>query len=303
MRPALMGVILDESVDPRDISATIIDLAVRGYLTIEEVHEHGRFQRRDWRLTTLTTPPYDPNDRLLPWEERVLSGLFKTGDTVLLSELKTEFRSNYDAARNALYNDVVARRWFTRRPDKVRGRWFRAGILLTIAGVLLTVALMPWTHLGLVGVAVLVSGIAFLALHHRMPSRTARGSAALARTLGFRRYLGTAEADQLRDEEKAGIFARYLPYAIVFGETEHWARVFHDLGTHAQQYVSWYSGPEGWSFDEFGASMSDFTTTSAGTIVAQPRPVYTGGGSSSGSSGFSGGSSGGGGGGGGGGSW
>ena len=46
LRPAEVGTLIDERVDLRDISATIIDLAVRGYLTIREVKTEGWFTSR-----------------------------------------------------------------------------------------------------------------------------------------------------------------------------------------------------------------------------------------------------------------
>ena len=56
----------------------------------------------------------------------------------------------------------------------------------------------------------------------------------LAQSLGFRRYLATAEANQLRFEEGEDIFSRYLPYAIVFGLADRWARVFSELAAQGR---------------------------------------------------------------------
>jgi uncharacterized membrane protein len=134
-----------------------------------------------------------------------------------------------------------------------------------------------------------------------MPARTAKGSAMLARVLGFRTYLHTAEAEQLRFEERTDVFSRYLPYAIVFGDAERWAKAFAALaaaqvagGTAVAPVLPWYSGPAGWDLGHLGDSMGSFASTTAGAIATT---------ASSGGSGFSGGSSGGGFGGGGGGSW
>jgi uncharacterized membrane protein len=119
---------------------------------------------------------------------------------------------------------------------------------------------------------------------------------------GFRDYIRTAEANQLRFEEGADIFSRYLPYAIVFGEAERWVRVFGPLAAGAAAATGsnvgpvWYSGPNGWDASHFSDSLTGFTSSVSSTIAASTA-------SSSGGSGFSGGSSGGGGGGGGGGSW
>ena len=51
VQPGMVGTIIDETANPIDVSATIIDLAVRGYLTIEEDAGSGVFSRTDWTLT------------------------------------------------------------------------------------------------------------------------------------------------------------------------------------------------------------------------------------------------------------
>ena len=289
MRPALMGVLLDESADPLDVTATIVDLAVRRYVAIEELPRKGLFRRRDWVLRHLGGMPGE----LAPWEATLLRALFATGEEVKVSDLKNEFHTHLKQIQEQLYDEVVRRGWFTRRPDKERGRWYGigAGAVVGAAGVLYVLA--RYTRLGLVGVAAVVVALVLFALHKRMPFRTARGTAALDRARAFRRYLLTAEANQLRFEERAGIFARYLPYAVVLGATEQWAKAFGDLGG---QELYWYTGPSGWSVADFTDSVSSFSTMTAGTLAATPG--------SSGSSGFGGGGgAGGGGGGGGGGSW
>ena len=293
MRPALMGVLIDERADPLDVTATIVDLAVRRYLTIEELPRKGLFRKRDWKLTYLGGPA----EGLAPWESRLVGALFPSGDVTMASQLKNRFFSHLREIQSDLYDDVVARGWFRRRPDAVRSWWSSAGTVAALAGAGVTYLLARYTTLGLTGIALVLAGLALRAAGPRMPYRTARGTAALDRARAFRRYLVTAEANQLRFEEKEGLFARYLPYAVVFGETERWANAFKDLGARAEQELYWYSGPSGWSAVDFGDSISSFSTHTAGTIASTPS-------SASGGSGFSGGgSSGGGGGGGGGGSW
>lgn len=294
MRPALMGVVVDERADPLDVTATIVDLAVRRHLTIEELPRQGLFGRRDWRLTRLD----GPDERLLPYESGLYLALFRSGDVVLMSDLKNEFADDLRAVQDKLYDEVVGRGWFTRRPDEVRGRWGGIAKAAVVLGGVATYVLARFTTLGLTGVALVLVALGLLALSPRLPFRTGRGTAALDRARAFRRYLVTAEVEQLRAEERAGIFARYLPYAIVMGEAERWAKAFADLGAQ-QQDLYWYSGPAGWSPVHIGHSITSFSSTTAGTIASTPGGV----GGSSGFSGGGGGGSGGGGGGGGGGSW
>lgn len=297
IRPGQVGTLIDEKADVLDVSASIVDLAVRKYLFIEELPRKNWFASRDWRLTQLDKS----TEELLPYELKLYRALFSGRKTVLMSELKNKFAATMTQVQEQLYVDAVKQGWFKGRPDQVRSQWTRYGWILLAAGAGLTYVLARHTHLALIGIGVIVGGLALRICAKRMPARTGRGSAALARVLGFRQYVRTAEVDQLKFEERESIFSRYLPYAIVFGETDRWAKAFASLaadpstGAARSNGLYWYSGPSSWDVGHFGSSMDSFTTQASGTLTSTPG--------GSGSSGFGGGSSGGGGGGGGGGSW
>lgn len=302
IRPGQVGTIIDEQANVVDVTATIIDLAVRGYLHIDEIEPDGRFGQRDWGLRMLKAP----GPELLPYEKALFDALFLGKPaSVRMSELKYTFAANLADVQSRLYDDSVAQGWFARRPDYTRRGWHVVGVAVLVVAVvasfLLYKAQAPY---GLIGVGLILLGLAALVTARYMPAKTAKGSAVLARVLGFRQYIRTAEAEQLRFEEREQIFSRYLPYAIVFGETDRWAKAFASLGQGqeggAGSGLYWYSGPASWNLLFFAASMNSFTTTSAGVLASAP-PSSSGGG---GMSGFGGGGfSGGGGGGGGGGSW
>ena len=48
LRPGQVGTLWDEVANPLDVTATIIDLAVRGYLRIDEIAKQGWFGKPDW---------------------------------------------------------------------------------------------------------------------------------------------------------------------------------------------------------------------------------------------------------------
>ena len=296
LRPGQIGTLLDEQANVLDVTATIVDLAVRGFLRIEEQPRRHWFSSRDWVLVKLAG-----TGELLPYERLLYDSLFQDADAegrVRLSSLKKRFAARLAKVQTALYEDVTSAGWFRGRPDKVRGGWQAAGFVLTFGGGWLTFGLSRFLHWAPVGIAVtLLGGVLFL-LGRRMPARTARGSAVLAQARGFREYIRTAEAEQLRFEEGQDLFSRYLPYAVVFGQADRWVRVFGPLAAASASgglAPAWYAGPTGWDADSFSDSLDGFTSATAGTLASSA--------SSSGGSGFSGGSSGGGGGGGGGGSW
>jgi Predicted membrane protein (DUF2207) len=301
MRPGQLGTLIDEHANVVDVTATIVDLAVRGFLKIEEVEEPGMFRSGDWKLTEITPAPADP---LHDYETKLFNSIFKGRSEVLLSDLKQTFKSDLESVQSMLYDDVTRAGWFYGNPSSVRTRWAVYGVLLTAAGGGLTWLLATRTSYGLIGLAVLVSGVVLLALSPRMPARTAKGTALLAQARGFQLYLEKAEANQIKFEEGEDIFSRYLPFAIVFGVAERWAKVFATLAASGASLATptWYIGSAYvygglFNYAAFGSSMDNFSTTTSGSIAAATP-------SSSGSSGFGGGGfSGGGGGGGGGGSW
>jgi uncharacterized protein (TIGR04222 family) len=290
MRPGQMGTLVDERANTLDVSATIVDLAVRGYLMIQEIPKEGWFGKPDWTLIRLEKP----EDELVTYEQRLLHGLFRDGTEVTISDLKNTFATRLEGVEESMYVDAVDRGWFRVRPDKVRETWTLRGVLLLLLGIAVTAALAIWTHLGLLGIPVVVAAILMLVGARRMPARTARGTAMLRRVRGFRRVIETAETNMARWAEQEQVFTRFLPFAVVFGCTDRWARAFESIGV--QPDTSWYVSPRPFVLHEFGEAMDGFTVTAGGTIASTP--------SGSGSSGFGGGGfSGGGGGGGGGGSW
>lgn len=292
VRPGQIGTLVDEVANPLDVTATIVDLAVRGYLRIEEIPKQGWFGKPDWNLVRLK----DDTDDLLQYERTLFHALLPaSGVEVKLSSLRNTFSKHIHEVQDALYDDAVANGWFLARPDRIRTRWTALGVVVLAAGIGLTVLLAARTHAGLLGLPLVVAGAALLALRNKMPRRTAKGTGTLRRAFGFRRFIEESEKDRARFAERQNLFSEYLPYAVVFGATEKWARAFEGLAAEPPD-TSWYVGAHPFSYPMFAHSMDGFAVASAGTLTSTP--------SGSGGSGFGGGGfSGGGGGGGGGGSW
>ncbi len=291
LRPGELGTLIDFEANPLDITATIIDLAVRGYLKIEELDKAWYQRKHDWLLTKLPE-----EGELRRYERTLYDGLFADGDQVKLSDLHNKFAERMSKVREQLMDDAMSKGWFARKPGTVKVLYGILGILVLAAGVGLTVLLASETHAALLGVPVIVGGILLLIAARWMPHRTAKGYATLRHTLGFKRFIDESEKRRAEFAERKNIFSEYLPYAVVFGATKQWARAFADLGDEPPDTSSWYVSQHAFDYAMFSSAIDGFAVTSAGTLTSAP--------SSSGSSGFSGGGfSGGGGGGGGGGSW
>jgi uncharacterized protein (TIGR04222 family) len=292
LRPGQLGTLIDFEANPLDVTATIIDLAVRGYLKIEELDKAWYERKHDWRLTKLDNP-----GELHRYERTLYDGLFKDGDEVDLSDLQDKFAERMGKVREQLMDDAMKKGWFARKPGTVKVLFGILGLFVLAAGVGLTVLLAASTHAGLLGIPVIIGGILLLIAARWMPHRTAKGYAVLRHAEGFKRFIDESEKRRAEFAERKNLFSEYLPYAVVFGATKKWAKAFADLGDEAPDTSSWYLSQHAFDYAVFSSAIDGFAVTSAGTLTSSPA-------SSSGSSGFSGGGfSGGGGGGGGGGSW
>lgn len=290
LRPGQIGTLVDEEANALDVTATIVDLAARGYLTITEIPKHGLFGKQDW---TLTRTGKDA-DGLLGYEMKLLGGLFGDKTSVQLSDLRNKFATKMRTVQDALYDDVVQEGWFLRRPDRVRAFWHGVGVAALVVAGGVTFLLAKFSHLGLLGVPLVIGALALLFGARWMPSRTAKGTGVLVRAMGFRRFMAESEKERARFAERANLFSEYLPYAVMFGVTEKWAHAFAGLDGQVPT-PSWYVSDHPFEVAGFAHAVDGFSVASSGTLTSTPG--------SSGGSGFGGGSSGGGGGGGGGGSW
>ncbi|HJU89360.1 MAG TPA: DUF2207 domain-containing protein [Gemmatimonadaceae bacterium] len=297
LTPGEAGTLTDERADMRDITATVVDLAVRGFLRIEEKPEEklfGLLKGREYFFHRVK--PRSEWQALATHERRVLDGIFRDGgDVVELSDLENQFYKSIPEIKTGIMDRLVGKGYYVSRPDNVRMNW-RVGAL--VLGVALAVGGSALSgKFGLTPVPFVIAGAAtaliMLIIGHNMPARSVQGTRTLEGVLGFTEFLDRVEKDRFERVVKTPeMFERFLPYAMAFGVERKWARAFSDI---YRTPPTWYSGsnPGAFSVAHFSSSLSDMTARTASTMSSAPR--------SSGGSGFSGGSSGGGGGGGGGG--
>lgn len=305
LKPIVVGALVDFKVDNRDITATIIDLAVRGYIKIIE-NKKQRIGKDKLsyilQLEKIDFSELDPNETALL--------------TTLFSDLKSGAQTDLSASKNKLYKtaailkknirDALKTDGYFRRDPLSAGAVVRSLLwiaVLVVAGAILFVMAGPIFLAGL-GIGLLIALPFWLALD----ARTAKGVVALEHILGLKLYLEVAEKDRLKklqapDAKYAAnatepvrtveLYEKLLPYAMVLGVEKQWSKQFEHLYTSPPD---WYSG----NWTTFNAvylasSLNDGIGSAINTAFSAP--------SSSGSSGFGGGFSGGGGGGGGGGGW
>lgn len=277
LTPLEISLILNEAASRNDaMTATIINLAVKGYLKIEKIDKKMFFFSNDYKLISSNKEARD----LYRYENYILEALFKNGPEIKLSELRKNFAPHVKDLGIKIYTDLRRRGLI----DK-HSLWFQIGMIAV--GLLLIIISF--------GGLVFLAGISFIVFGIFMRRLTPQGSEIKRRIKGFKLYLETAEKYRARFYEQENMMEKLLPYAILFNLTSGWLKKMEAI--YGEEYfrnhqLSFMTGVVALSdFKSFSSTVSAIASSVSSHVAS----------SSSGSSG--GGSVGGGGGGGGGGGW
>ncbi|MEO5921363.1 MAG: DUF2207 domain-containing protein [Pseudolysinimonas sp.] len=260
------------------------------------------------------------------WEQAVVDALF--GPAPASGDARDLQRSG-DADLSAALSPIVAalpgavtESGFEGAPASTRGsRWFVLGaITLTVAGIVGAIA-AGWIGLVLGAFATII-GIAGIGLAafaaRRRPTLSPAGAQWVDYLLGMKMYLELAEKDRFKMLQSATgadridtsdgrqvvkLYEKLLPWAIIWGIEDSWARELEIQLQQTGQELDWYVGTTGFQSAYFLGALSGLAAGTSAPVTTSGSSWSDSGGSSFSGGSFGGGSSGGGGGGGGGGGW
>ena len=292
------SVVYSESLSTNAFSAQIVDLAIKGYIRIEEQQEKHLLGKSNKYMLCLLKPA---DDQLSDDLKLMLDGIFtgkKVGDKIAMEDLSRKFYKKVTEITDMLMQSMTDRGYFVKNPQKVRTTCVVAGIILLIIGI--------FTAIFIVGVGLIISAVLCFIFSAIMPARTKQGLTAKEYLEGLKLYIGTAEKARFEylqsvkgaervpikennNAQKVKLFEQLLPYAMLFKMEKSWAKQFENV--YAQP-PDWYNG--NWSTFSavyLASSLGSFNSASTSSFASP---------TSSSSSGFGGGGFAGGGGGGGG---
>lgn len=276
--PSVAGLLFDEHFQSRELSAEVVRLAVEGYIRIHHIETTVFFviPTTDYLFEKCkgVNKPVEPIASLV--YEKLFTPTFQGEAEVnsemkhgtLLSKMRHKFVTEKKEIESRIYDEVVVRRFFLARPDRVRAWYIGAGIALVVFGLLSAIFL--WDVIALMVAAFALSGVIVAVFGVVMPVKTREGVRVRDYARGFRRYLSVAEKDRLAfhnaPEREPQQFSEYLPYAVAFGVEKAWAEQFKDM--HLGK-PAWYTGtcmhvfsPVAFA-DELSSLTSDFAAASA----------------------------------------
>lgn len=296
MGPAEVGALVDDSVNPRDITAVLVDLAVRGYVKIVETQHKGLL---------FTTKDYDLHlvkeranwDGLTDYERAMLDRIFNSGTVTHLSDLRNHFYTAIPLIKEEILGALKAKGMYTLDPESAMA-YLGLGAVMVLAPY----ALAQWfqiadflNSLGPTIVCVALAVAIIVLLGRQLTATSLKGARTRVQILGFQEFMNRVDADRLK-RMPPDTFEKFLPFAMALGVEHRWAKAFEGI---VQNPPNWYQGD--WTtFNTFYFvnSLGAMSQTASAAFVSAPRSSssssgWSGGGFSSG--GFSGGGFGGGG--------
>ena len=288
--PAEAGTLLDDQIHPRDITSTMVDLAVRGYIKIEETADKILiFTHKDY-IFHLLKPREQWGTDLAPHERVMLENVFGGGDDTRLSSLKNRFYTAVPVIHQDIMAALKTKGIYLLDPESANGYSLVAAVAILIPFAIFQYE--GWANFfnsaALLIVCLLLSAVVWWLFARVMTAKTVKGGRTRVAVLGFQEFMNRVDAERLKIMPPT-TFEKFLPYAMALGVEHHWAQAFAGIVKDPPQ---WYVGPGGpyVGFNPilFSSSMHSMAGDMHQVFVSAPR-------ASSGGSGFGGGGGGGGG--------
>ena len=280
--PAEAGTLLDDCIHPRDITSTIVDLAVRGYLKIEETDEKGiLFHHKDYIFHLLKPMSQWTDQGVAPHERVMLTNIF-LGDVqeTRLSSLKNRFYTAVPVVRADIMSALKQKGIYALDPESANV--YSAGAALGIFIPFAVSQFMGWADflrsVPVLLVCLAISAMIWWLFARVMTAKTLKGSRIHTAVLGFQEFMNRVDAERLKTMPP-DTFEKFLPYAMALGVEHHWAQAFAGI---VKDPPSWYASPAGYGYGMgfnpilFSSSMHGMATDMHQVFVSAPRASSTG---------------------------
>ena len=321
LTPAEVGTLVDHNAQMHDITATLVDLAVRGYIHIEKDDRKvlGLFSTSEYIFHLKRN--YGDWADLEQHEAAYLSALFKhahdgarsgkgilatvfgrdepdlaaegagagpTFASVRMSSLKERFYKDLPGIRKAIYQQLIRKGHYRSNPVTVKTVWIVAGLVVmglsVFAFTMAQNAPVEWIDPAILLGAGLASGLIMIVFGQLMPARTIKGARTRENALGFREFLSKVEEDRYKRMIKSPEqFEKYLPFAMAFKVEDRWAKAFDDMFREPPRWCSGYHHGH-FHASSFSRDMRSMSTAAASTMSSSPSGS-SGGGSAGGGGG------------------
>lgn len=237
--PAVAGILVNGTVSSREIAATLLDLANRGYITI--------FNKGDGVFSFAKRRPWQD---LQSFELTLLGQMFENpGYKTSNSDLEVAvgmhlFSPQITRVYLAMYDAATASGYFEKNPAVVHSRYRFTGLALFFVALAVFVAsllidLQP-AYITFFFAGVMAMALVIMFAADSVPLRTKAGEEARLQWLSFRNYLAVSQPLGYIEGAQQ-FYQRYLPYAVVLKAEVPWVHRFQNFPF---RIPDWYGSVE-----------------------------------------------------------
>lgn len=219
--PGISGYIIDDTLNRRDLTALVPYWGAGGYLQVKETEKSSLFglmKNNEYTFIKLKDLPADA----MQFEKTLFNGIFATGDTVKLSDLKDVLYKTMAEAKTQLKKEIDKNDYYLKRSGMLGcvSVFFSIAFIVYGGGVVMGI----WEGYLWYGIAFLASGFIILLFGIFMRKKSKKGTVLYQKLLGFKEFIKSVEQDRLAVflKEDEHYFDKVLPYAIVFGVADTW---------------------------------------------------------------------------------
>jgi len=244
LKPAIAGFVVDERVNYKEITATILDLAVKGYIFIKEDKKSrfGIFEKKDIYLMNLKKK----TDRLSDYEKKVLRTLFSKKDKIKINDYSNKFGEKVPEIIELIKDEGKKLGIFPKNFEKAVIKKTAVFILLPVLSIVVSITLLFVNlflspYIGDISIAsfffnisvCIMLFIASMIISFEIPLKTKKG------TLQKKKYIELKEWMKKYPLKEARIFDEFLPFATALGVQKIWIDKMKNIADYKNK---WYSG-------------------------------------------------------------
>lgn len=227
--PALVGLLKKKRIDRKDIVATIVDLAIRGYFNFD--NQQGKIYKTKAGISnfkyTLTKSNKNTSS-LYEYEKTILQELFKNSkNNKIIINMLWEDVLPFEKIKKQIYAESVKQKLFYKNPRSVRERYFKINkIIMTIGWITLIIG---------IGIFLIIFSLIFSFIIPRLVKKTTKGKEVVNWNKGLKMYIHHAERYRLKraSNKKHSLLA----YAIVLNELDNWKKHFQKQDAKAKSIL------------------------------------------------------------------
>lgn len=276
--PAELAILYRQNIESRDLTATLLDLARRGFLKIEEAPNlQGKPKKEQFTYKFVRKEPDPENQATLRlYERQVLDLLFTVigAEEVTLEDIQTfakdyrkEFTAFWDEWAKTIKAEAEQHNFFDANSKK-RVLWF-----FIPSFALFLLAIVPFVlEMFFSGTACIVMGVVMtITVAIASTRRSSTGNLEYTQWRAFRRYLQHFSRVEDTRTVSPGIWESYLPYAVTLGVAnkviKEWSFAFPSLAEQGNLGTNWYICIHGGGFNRLSHMTTNIDRSISTTMI------------------------------------